>query len=112
MPPELRQASQTGERLLQLLAQGDFAAAEQHIAPTARAQYNAITLKQRWDTLKTHTGTLRRIQPKRAYLELQGLQSWASLEYELLGDRAGVRVRMEAEKQGDTIYIRRVEFVF
>lgn len=59
-----------------------------------------------------HVGTVRQIQPKRGRIEIQGLSAWASLEYDIIGDRDVARVRIEAAPEGKTIEIHRMEFVF
>lgn len=110
--PELTRAREMGTHFLQLLERGDFHAAEQHIVPAARAQYNAATLQQRWKAIETHLGAVRRIVPRQARLELQGHEGWMSLEYDLIGERDVGRVRMEVETKHRTPGIRRLEFAF
>jgi len=78
--------SRTGEQFLSRLQAGDFQAAAQLIAPTARATYTEAELRKRWRLLENAIGKA---------------QGWSVQEYNIYTDTGGSVGTLQMRVQGD-----------
>ncbi|MCX7925969.1 MAG: hypothetical protein N2554_09190 [Fimbriimonadales bacterium] len=102
--------TQTGEQFLTRTQAGDFQAASQLIAPSARATYSETELRKRWRLLEDAIGKVRSWSVQRYNIHTDTGGTVGTLQMRVQGDKGNGTVDFMLQPEGDRWLITELRF--